>query len=135
MTIQKLIERLKWIGGFVVEDNNNLSRYWERAGEKAGFRLHYVEGRPHDPDVLWVYTDAPNDGERQIATIILSSLKDIVLRAEDDNCAEWFEDDTAVLDITLTDGTNFGILLPLPTGIEEEEMQYAGDIYGYDDVD
>lgn len=45
-----------------------------------------------------------------------SSLKDIRLVSTD--TADWFEDDTALLEIDLKDGTNFALLCYLP---EEEQ--------------
>lgn len=106
MTFEKIKDYLVRFYRFSIEDDDSLSRWWEGAYGRSGFNIEF------SPDKILIRMETRGDGGRYMAEIKLSSLKDICLVSTD--TADWFEDDTVVLEIALKDGTNFALLCYLP---------------------
>lgn len=104
MTFEKIKDYLVRFCRF--EDDGSLSRWWEGEYGRSGFNIEFF------PDKILIRMETRGDGGRLMAEVNLSSLRGINLISTDTD--DWFEDDTAVLEITLKDGTNFSLLCYLP---------------------
>lgn len=105
MTFEKIKDYLVRFNRF--EDyGSSLSRWWEGECVRSGFNIDF------SPDKISITMEVRGDGGRLMAEVNPSSLRGIDLISTD--TTDWFEDDTAVLEITLKDGTNFSLLCYLP---------------------
>lgn len=110
MTFDKIKDHLIKFKIFSIENDGSISRWWEGAQGRSGFNIEFSS------DKIRINMETRGDGGRLMTEINPSSLKDIRLVSTD--TADWFEDDTALLEIDLKDGTNFALLCYLP---EEEQ--------------